>query len=244
MVFCRHGRGLLLLVLLPLTSCSQAGTPEPGLPPVSPQEETERLLFHLASLDPVVAASPAETLWNLARAEATGMATLEEMEWVASRLSEEDPWASDEPNTRLLGTNGISQVLAEARQINPGGGLMTEDQQRAQREYLAGAMFQVFTDDGGADAKRAHEEATARQREVRFRKVEERQKELLEAARWVQFTQVWSIYYAAASPNVPGASHGPVGPEVALDQAVSMSLGRPDFLRRLSILMDESMKEG
>jgi len=63
---------------------------------------------------------------------------------------------------------------------------------------------------------------------------------LEDAVRWVQFTQAWSSYYSAASAFSEGAEAAG-GPRLALDQAVTMSLVRPDFLDRLAALMAEGL---
>jgi hypothetical protein len=240
----RHsGFALLLPLVFFLPSCTSSPSPSAGPAPIPPDQTSEELLIHLAGLDPGRAGSYLNEVSRTARNAATGMATMEDTEWMVSLLNQEDWWLSEEPNTRLLNTGGWTQVLAEARQLNPGGGLMTEDQQREQKAYLSSAMVQVFTGDGGAKAKADHESATARQRQIRLQKAEERRLELQEAVKWAQFTRIWSIYYESASPLPAGPVTGPVSPEVALDQAVTMSLQRPDFLERLAAHLNEIMKD-
>ena len=97
--------------------------------------------------------------------------------------------------------------------------------------------------DGGAEAKAAHESATARQRQIRVQKAEERRLELQEAVKWAQFTRIWSIDYEFATPLTAGPAVASVTPEVALDQAVTMSLQRPDSSARLFDPLNDVLKD-
>jgi len=235
------GPSLLPFFLLVL-SCGPSRTPSPEQSSPGPSDEAEALLIHMASLDPFVAGPFVAGISGEARAGLSAMGGLEETEWMVSLLNDTDWWRSDEANTRLLGPNGWNQVLFDARALNPGGGLMTEDQKRAQDALLSSSLVQVFLDDGGAEAKAAHEAATERQRRIRLQKAEERRAEAEEAVRWAQFTEAWALYFqAASSGDRPGnAGEGDAG--IALDQAVMMSLARPDFLSRIAAALQESME--
>jgi len=195
----------------------------------------------MARWNPFVAGPSAARISGEARAGLAAMGGLEETERMVSLLNDTDWWRSDEPNTRLLGPNGWNQVLFEARALNPGGGLMTEDQKRAQDALLSGSLVQVFMDDGGAEAKAAHEAATERQRRIRLQKAEERRAGAEEAARWAQFTQAWALYFQAASSADEAGDSEAGDPGIALDQAVMMSLARPDLLTRLVAALRESI---
>lgn len=238
----RKNRVTPFFLILLQASCGGTSGPPETRAQVSPQARAEALLIHLAGMDVALAGPHVSEISRMAQSQAAGMATLEDAEWAMSLLNERDWWLSEDPNTRLLNTGGLNQILTEARQMNPGGGLMTEDQQREQRAFLASEMAQVFVGDGGAQAKAAHEKAMARQHQIQAQKAEERRMEMEEALRWARFVRTWSIYFEAAASPAPGPSSGPIAPEIALDQAVTMSLVRPDLLERLATLVDSALK--
>lgn len=233
-----------LLFLLPLSSC---GTHRPGkaqADPVTAEARAQALLVSLAGINPRVA-EPLVTGFSAAALErAVGLVVdtgVEEAGWAEGLLAQRW-WVLDDPSARLLGADGVSRVLSEVRRKNPVGASEGEARQREIREELGSTVGSGSrSEDGGGAGGVFRKGAVTTEGEGDSGVGAAHRAELEDAVRWVQFTRAWSSYYAAADALSSGRSTSSEGSRAALDQAVTMSLVRPDFLDRLAVLMAEGL---
>jgi hypothetical protein len=240
-----HGGFVLLsLLILPLlSSCSANRPPGTGGSAVTPEERAQFLLVNLAVLNPRVAEPLVKGFSAAALERALGLVVatgLEEAHW-AEGLLQQRWWLSEDPGTHLLETGEVEGVLSEVRKLDPAGSTHSEERQREIRDALTKRAAPIREGEEGHQTGGGHGAAAAQEEPEAAQDAHERRAELEDAVRWVQFTRAWSSYYAAAGASADGCGVSPEGPEVALDQAVTMSLVRPDFLDRLAVLMAEGL---
>jgi len=240
----RDARCLLFLFFLPLL-LSACGAPRHWGPPAdatSPEARAQSLLVNLAGLNPRVA-EPLVTGFSAAALERAVVLVVntgvEEAQWAEGLLTHRW-WLLADPSTRLLGADGVSRVLSEVQRMNPTGGAVGEDRQKEIRDELGSAVAPGQGDGSGAEGTAGGVEEATREEGLPDQGRGSRA-ELEDAVRWVQFTQAWSSYYQAVDAGSSGSAGLSEGSDVALDQAVTMSLVRPDFLDRLAALMVEGM---
>jgi hypothetical protein len=229
-----------LLVLPVLTSCSGSRKPDATVSATTPRERAQFLLVRLAVLNPRVAEPLVKGFSAAALERALGLVVatgVENAGW-AEGLLQKEWWLSDDPGTRLRETKEVAGVLSEVRKMSPGADHDGEERQREIREALTQGSPPA---DGDGEAGLGPGAGERQEDTVDSRNAQERRAELEDAVRWVQFTRAWSSYYAAAGASAAGSGVPSGGPEVALDQAVTMSLVRPDFLDRLAGLMAEGL---
>jgi hypothetical protein len=232
-----------LLVLPLLTSCSGSRRPDATVGATTGRERAQFLLVRLAVLNPRVAEPLVKGFSAAALERALGLVVatgVENAGW-AEGLLHKEWWLSDDPGTRLRETEEVAGVLSEVRKMGPGGDHDGEDRQKEIREALTQGATSVPPADGeGRDGDGPgvgeRQEDTLGSWDTRKRRAE-----LEDAVRWVQFTRAWSSYYAAVGASAGGSGVPSGEPELALDQAVTMSLVRPDFLDRLAELMAEGL---
>ena len=232
---------LVSLLFLPLlTSCSGGRKPDPEVGATTPRERAQFLLVRLAVLNPRVAEPLVKGFSAAALERALGLVVatgVENAGW-AEGLLQKEWWLSEDPGTRLRETEEVAGVLSEVRKMGPGGDHDGEEHQREIWEALTQGARPLSPADGG---ERDGDGPGVRARQEDSRNPQQRRAELEDAVRWVQFTRAWSSYYAAVGASAAGGGVPSRGPEVALDQAVTMSLVRPDFLDRLAGLMAEGL---
>jgi hypothetical protein len=166
---------------------------------------------------------------------------VEEATWAEGLLTHRW-WVLEDPSRRLLGADGVDRVMSEVRRRNPDGGSESENRQREIREELGITLSPGLRgEEDGGSGKSVQKEPVAAERGDEPEPAATRRAEVEDAVRWVQFTQAWSSYYEAAEAQASGSSASPEGSRWALDQAVTMSLVRPDFLDRLALLMVEGL---
>ena len=233
----------ILLLLLPLSSCGIHGQGKAPAKLITPEARAQSLLVSLAGLNPRVAEPLVKGLSAAALERAVVLVVntgVEESRWAEGLLTQQW-WVLDDPSTRLLGADGVQQVLSEVRR-NPPGGSEGEDRQREIREELGNTLAPELRSEDGTGAERViRRDSVALGREGDSGTRPTQRAELEDAVRWVQFTQAWSSYYAEADALSSGSSTSSEGSRIALDQAVTMSLVRPDFLDRLALLMSEGL---
>ena len=239
---------LVSLLALPLlSSCSGSRKPDATVSATTSREKAQFLLVRLAVLNPRVAEPLVKGFSAAALERAIGLVVatgVENAGW-AEGLLQKEWWLSDDPGTRRRETEEVAGVLSEVRKMGPAGAHDGEERQREIREALTQGATLAPPTDGEGEAGDGPG-VGARQREPEDAtpgswNAQERRAELEDAVRWVQFTRAWSSYYAAAGASAGGTRVPSRGPEVALDQAVTMSLVRPDFLDRLAGLMAEGL---
>jgi hypothetical protein len=232
-----------LLVLPLLTSCSSSRKPDATVSATTPRERTQFLLVRLAVLNPRVAEPLVKGFSAAALDRALGLVVatgVENAGW-AEGLLQKEWWLSDDPGTRLRETEEVAGVLSEVRKMGPGGDQDGEERRREIREALTQGATPVPPADGEAKEGEGPGVRERQEDTVDSRNAQEGRAELEDAVRWVQFTRAWSSYYAAVGASAGGSGVPSGEPELALDQAVTMSLVRPDFLDRLAELMAEGL---
>lgn len=233
-----------LLLLLPLSSCGTHGPDQAPAGPVTPEARAQSLLVSLAGLNPRVAEPLVKGFSAAALERAVVLVVntgVDEARWAEGLLAQRW-WVLDDPSTRLLGPDGVSRVLSEVQRKNPQGGFEGEARQREIRAELGNTLApEAGSEESGGTVEVVRKGAVTTEREGDTGTGPDYRAELEDAVRWVQFTQAWSSYYAAADALSSGKSTSSEGSRVALDQAVTMSLVRPDFLDRLAVLMAEGL---
>lgn len=240
----RPGPLFLLGFLILLSSCWTQGKGGTTADVVTPEVRAQSLLVNLAVLSPRVAEPLVKGVSAAALERAVVLVVntgVDEARWAEGLLNRRW-WLLDDPSTRLMGADGVTQVLSEVHRMDPAGGSAAEERQREIREALGHTVAPEPSSEGVTEAIDARERKPASDGVGRPLTGPERRAELEDAVQWAQFTQAWSSYYEAVDAVSSGQATVPAhGSESALDQVVTMSLVRPDFLDRLAALMVEGL---
>jgi len=231
-----------LLLLLCLHGCGAHSHSRPPDPVPNPGERAQSILVQLAVLNPRVAEPLVKGFSAAALERALGLVVatgVEQSAW-AEGLLRHRWWLSEDPQTRLRETEEVREVLLAVEReeaSNPG-----DDGARGReiREALSRPAGGAGGGGGGGQDEATTPGGALSTGPRGVVGDPDPRKELEEAVQWVQFTQAWSSFYSAASASSAGAASAG-GPRLALDEAVTMSLVRPDFLDRLAALIAEGL---
>lgn len=232
---------LPLLLLGTLISCRPGPDPADGSRALAPEDQAQALLVNLAVLNPRLAEPFVKGVSAAAMERALGLVVaigVDNASW-AEGLLNRTWWLPADPNVSPQQPQTVEDVLSEVRRAGEDSESEGEERQERAREALTSGADRRDGESGGE----AETPAVARPDGGAARgggpgpDAGQRRAELEDAVQWVQFTQAWSSYYEAAQMASLEGAVSNSGSEVALDQAVTMSLVRPDFLHRLADLM-------
>jgi hypothetical protein len=241
----RNRTSLPLILLGALSSCHPGIDPAEESRGVSPEGHAHALLVNLAVLNPRLAEPLVKGVSAAAMERALGLVVaigVENAGW-AEGLLNRAWWLPGESGVPVHQPRAVEEVLSEVRRVGSDTGVTGEDRERRAQEAIADEAVPLDGSrrDTGTGATK---DAPAPEKGFRSSPAPgpgERRAELEDAVRWVQYTEAWSSYYEAARV---ASFQGPLstsGSETLLDQAVTMSLVRPDFLDRLATLVAEGL---
>jgi len=234
---------LTLILFATLTSCRSAPDPADGTRALAPENQAQALLVNLAVLNPRLAEPLVKGVSAAAMERAVGLVVaigVDNAGW-AEGLLNRTWWLPADLDVSSQQPRTVEDVLSEVRRAGADSESEGEERQERAREALTSGVDRRDGDSGreqpAPSIAKPHRGVAGGGPPGLSLEARQRRAELEDAVQWVQFTQAWSSYYEAAQvASLEGAVWNR-GSEVALDQAVTMSLVRPDFLHRLADLM-------